>query len=1203
MKHITKRIISVLFVLCMLCPMGIYAAQAEKADGFLNGDFEELGADGVPADWGYSGIVFGENAEFEKNPYSGERAIRLFGDGNMHLSQTVYGLIPGNEYTFSAFVKVNRAGEPGAMIKLEMYSDPAEGKREFVGDKTQNVSGKGAWKEQSFTFTAPEKAYSASILLRVVGGGDVCYDKASLTGVFDEAELAKSKAPKQDLIQNGSFEEENEDKDGIKGWGLSGTTWDAEASWTNEARTGKKAVRFTSDKTNMFVSQTLYGLVPGARYSLSGWMKSYKSGQPGGMIKLEFYSDPSGMKRLTGDATTEIKKPAEGVWQKFGVSGTVPEDSFYVSVLFRLVGGGDIIWDDTSFVSEFDASKVPSSDYPVIIPDPPYAMLPAAGGELVKNGSFEEEDAEWTFYNPAYCSITDTDAVSGTRALKISTKDGKNPWARQMITDVEPGAQYQISAYIKAKDNNAVGFKVEYYKGDGSVTTENANGSTNSEKYGYTGDNWRLLGHTFYVPKETVSMVIYARLFASKGTMICDDVSVYKVGNAKKYTMETNDVFYYTDDDGFGRASVYANTEEYPELSEVGTAHFALKDGETVLDSAEAGIKNGAASFSFALPLMQEKEKEYTVSLSVMVDGVLQQKQDISVYRYDRPTMMDKEGNFYVDGEIFRPVFAYHVNMDMYDDCAAAGINVVQGENFTGPAGYIDLLDKAHAAGITMLVPLYRSIKPAGHPDNAANTKEVVAAIKDHPALFGYMVIDEPFFNLEEPEEHLENSYKIIREIDKVHPTYIMENQNFIGSVKYCDILGVDIYPNDKEKSTTYIAEMTRSIMHSTEYRKPVWVLLQTFRHVPYYDYFPTSDELRSGIYQSYFCGAKAVGYYCLRDADGKLDLMETPLWEGVEAFGDGEVDALAPYFAEWKYPSFAEKKTDDYWYRSYIKDGIIYVALINRRATAETNATVTLTAQNGELSVGAFTAKTLFGGTETFSGSGEFFVKLAPAAALTIEVTPSETTDFSALITSPFVDFTSSGIRWTELTNGMGTKWSRDIVLLNNDYGWAREAIDSLYKEGIVNSQSPVSYAPGKNITRGDFAMFLVRTLGLTADAVDNFADVSPTAEYAGELAVGRALGVLNGIGENRYNPEAQITRQEMMTIISRALKLSDEGTDLSGYPDANLIADYAVEHVGAMIASGLVKGNADGTINPLGNTTRAEAAVVMQRLCERQQ
>ena len=189
------------------------------------------------------------------------------------------------------------------------------------------------------------------------------------------------------------------------------------------------------------------------------------------------------------------------------------------------------------------------------------------------------------------------------------------------------------------------------------------------------------------------------------------------------------------------------------------------------------------------------------------------------------------------------------------------------------------------------------------------------------------------------------------------------------------------------------------------------------------------------------------------------------------------------------------------------------------------------------------------------------------------------------------------------ELTNGMGTKWSRDIVLLNNDYSWARAAIDRLYKDGIVNSKSPISYAPGKNITRGDFAMFLVRTLGLSAEGAENFTDVSPSAEYADALSTGRALGILNGIGENKYNPEAEITRQEMMTIIARGLQLSGEGVDISAYPDAAQIADYAVDHVKAMIASGLVQGNADGTINPLGKTTRAEAAVVMQRLQERQQ
>ena len=54
----------------------------------------------------------------------------------------------------------------------------------------------------------------------------------------------------------------------------------------------------------------------------------------------------------------------------------------------------------------------------------------------------------------------------------------------------------------------------------------------------------------------------------------------------------------------------------------------------------------------------------------------------------------------------------------------------------------------------------------------------------------------------------------------------------------------------------------------------------------------------------------------------------------------------------------------------------------------------------------------------------------------------------------------------------------------------------------------------------------------------------------------------------------------------------------DLSAFADSGIIADYASGHVSAMVAEGLVKGNADGTINPLGNTTRAEAAVIMQRI-----
>jgi hypothetical protein len=69
------------------------------------------------------------------------------------------------------------------------------------------------------------------------------------------------------------------------------------------------------------------------------------------------------------------------------------------------------------------------------------------------------------------------------------------------------------------------------------------------------------------------------------------------------------------------------------------------------------------------------------------------------------------------------------------------------------------------------------------------------------------------------------------------------------------------------------------------------------------------------------------------------------------------------------------------------------------------------------------------------------------------------------------------------------------------------------------------------------------------------------------------------------------------MMTMTSRAMKLQG-AADLSAFSDAGAVADYASQHVSAMVAEGLIKGNADGTINPKGNTTRAEAAVIMQRI-----
>ncbi len=169
--------------------------------------------------------------------------------------------------------------------------------------------------------------------------------------------------------------------------------------------------------------------------------------------------------------------------------------------------------------------------------------------------------------------------------------------------------------------------------------------------------------------------------------------------------------------------------------------------------------------------------------------------------------------------------------------------------------------------------------------------------------------------------------------------------------------------------------------------------------------------------------------------------------------------------------------------------------------------------------------------------------------------------------------------------------------------YDWAEEAINSLAESGVINGTSDSTYSPSKDITRADFTVLLVRAFGLETDSTDNFSDVSAGAYYAKELAAAKAHGIANGVGDNKYNPTATITRQDMMTIVSRTLKalgyeVEDAAAEeLAAYADGANVSEYAAEHVASLIKNGIVMGS-NGKINPQSNTTRAEVAVLIYRL-----
>ena len=167
----------------------------------------------------------------------------------------------------------------------------------------------------------------------------------------------------------------------------------------------------------------------------------------------------------------------------------------------------------------------------------------------------------------------------------------------------------------------------------------------------------------------------------------------------------------------------------------------------------------------------------------------------------------------------------------------------------------------------------------------------------------------------------------------------------------------------------------------------------------------------------------------------------------------------------------------------------------------------------------------------------------------------------------------------------------------------WAKKPIEVLTSKGILKGISENEYAPQTNITRADFLYYLVRTLGVDARVEGNFDDITEDAYYYKEIGIAKKLYITSGTGDNKFCPNKNITRQDMMVLTEKALrmlkKLEAQGSasDLDRFTDKSLIAAYATDSIASVVKEGLIVGSG-GCINPLGNTTRAEAAAFLYRI-----
>ncbi|MDR6879826.1 S-layer homology domain-containing protein [Bacillus sp. 3255] len=174
----------------------------------------------------------------------------------------------------------------------------------------------------------------------------------------------------------------------------------------------------------------------------------------------------------------------------------------------------------------------------------------------------------------------------------------------------------------------------------------------------------------------------------------------------------------------------------------------------------------------------------------------------------------------------------------------------------------------------------------------------------------------------------------------------------------------------------------------------------------------------------------------------------------------------------------------------------------------------------------------------------------------------------------------------------------------------WARKQVEQLASKFLVHGAGDDRFIPDAAITRAEFAALVTRAIGLAAKVNGSFADVSGTAWYAGAVGAASAAGIVEGDEAHAFKPDASITREEMAVMIVRALRaagLAEQAAEggavavdaaLARFEDSGSISGYAKAAISEALQAGIVEGMTASTFAPQNNATRAEAAVMLQRM-----
>lgn len=173
----------------------------------------------------------------------------------------------------------------------------------------------------------------------------------------------------------------------------------------------------------------------------------------------------------------------------------------------------------------------------------------------------------------------------------------------------------------------------------------------------------------------------------------------------------------------------------------------------------------------------------------------------------------------------------------------------------------------------------------------------------------------------------------------------------------------------------------------------------------------------------------------------------------------------------------------------------------------------------------------------------------------------------------------------------------------------WYYEAVQYTSEHGLFQGITETKFGPHITMTRGMLVTVLYRLEG--EPAVDGqtqpFTDVDAGRYYGDAITWAANSGVVNGVTDTRFAPEAAVTREQMVTILYRYAGLEGADVtakaDLESFPDHDQVKPYARDAFSWAVGAGIIQGNSNGgvtTLSPRNSATRAQVAAVLMRYLE---